>query len=78
MTTTETFELIAAAPGRWDIRLHDSLTVIGTIWRADDGFVLYDWLDRRLGTFRTADDAAQSFVGGASTIVRGIRHLGAA
>ncbi|WP_411701273.1 hypothetical protein [Conyzicola sp.] len=78
MTTTETFELVAAAPGRWDIRLHDSLTAIGSIWRADGEFVLYDWLDRRLGAFRTVDDAAHSFVGGASNIVRGSRHLGAA
>jgi hypothetical protein len=76
--TTETFELVPAAPGRWDIRLHDSVTAMGIIWCSDDGFVLYDWLDRRLGTFRTADDAAQSFVGSAGTVVRPARHLRAA
>jgi hypothetical protein len=73
MTTIETFELIAAEPGRWDIRLHDSVTAMGTIWRSDDGFVLYDWLDRGLGTFRSADDAAQSFLGGARSLSRPAR-----
>ena len=45
------FDVIEAGEGRWDIQLHDSLSVTGHIWHTGSCFVVWDWADRQIGVF---------------------------
>jgi hypothetical protein len=75
MTFRRAFELVDAGRGRWNIRLRDSPTVIGSICRSPGGFELADWLDRPVGTFASRHEALDCFLG-RGTLAE--RHLGAA
>jgi hypothetical protein len=57
MTFSEAFDVIEAGQGRWDIHSRGSIMIAGQVWRTDEGFLLLDWLDQRLGSFDTIDDA---------------------
>ncbi|WP_426515176.1 hypothetical protein ACPPVQ_11195 [Diaminobutyricibacter sp. McL0618] len=62
MTYTEVFDLVDAGDGRWDVQQHGTLLVAGQVCRTRTGFVLWDWLDRQLGTYETIDDALRALI----------------
>lgn len=51
MSSTETFDIVEAGDGRWDVHLPDRLTVVGFVWRTGAGFIAWDWADRQVGVF---------------------------
>jgi hypothetical protein len=57
MTYSDEFEIIQAGDGRWDVQRRESLLVAGQVWRTASGYLLWDWADRQLGTFRSLADA---------------------
>lgn len=62
MTETEAFDLVDAGEGRWDVQEHDSFLVAGQVWRTASGFLLWDWLERQVGTFATIDEALRALM----------------
>jgi hypothetical protein len=62
MTYAEVFDLVDAGEGRWDVQEHGTLLVAGQVWRTRTGFVLWDWLDRQLGTYDTIDEALRALM----------------
>lgn len=62
MTYVEAFDLIEAGQGRWDVQQHGTLLIAGSVWRTDAGFLLTDWLDRRIGTYASMEDALRELL----------------
>jgi hypothetical protein len=62
MTFVEAFDLVEAGEGRWDVQERNSVLVAGQVWRTATGFLLWDWLDRQLGTFPSMDDALRALL----------------
>ena len=60
MTHVEAFEVIDAGEGRWDVRLRQSIHLVGEVWRTDAGFILWDWRQRQLGRFPSLPDALRA------------------
>jgi hypothetical protein len=58
----DVFDLVDAGEGRWDVQQHGTLLVAGQVCRTHSGFVLWDWLDRQLGTYDTIEDALRALV----------------
>ena len=63
MSHTGQFDLVDAGEGRWDVQEHGTLMVAGQVARTRTGFVLWDWLDRQLGTYDTIEDALHALIG---------------
>jgi hypothetical protein len=57
MSHNDEFEIIQAGEGRWDVQRRGSLLVAGQVWSTASGYLLWDWADRQLGTFRSLADA---------------------
>jgi hypothetical protein len=75
MTFKEAFDLVDAGQGRWDVQRSNTVIVAGQILRIPTGFVLYDWLGQRMGTFDMIDDALRHLL---SATNQEFRHRGAA
>jgi hypothetical protein len=58
----EVYDLVDAGEGRWDVQEHGTLLVAGQVCRTRTGFVLWDWLDRQLGTYDSIDDALRALI----------------
>jgi hypothetical protein len=75
MTFKEAFDLVDAGQGRWDVQRSNTVIVAGQILRTPTGFVLYDWLGQRMGTFDMIDDALRYLLHATN---QQLRHRGAA
>jgi hypothetical protein len=60
VTYAEAFDLIDAGQGRWDIQQHGTFLVAGQVWRTNTGYLLWDWLDRQIGSFTSIDEALRA------------------
>ncbi len=62
MTYAEAFDLIEAGQGRWNVQQHGTLLIAGQVLRTTAGFQLLDWLQRRIGTYASIEDALRELL----------------